>query len=110
MSASNHSANFRGRRYVPVPNVDVLSHTKSVFGDEHWIVIIEGRQYGVSRRRGQPVRIAFKPRGQNRGYHWYGMVRESTGTMLHNARVFKSTGYLGILHDAGIIRWQFEVE
>lgn len=62
-----------------------------------------GTEYLVGVERGKPVRIAYKPRGQNRGYWWYGFVRTSDGRTIWTDGEPKSIGVRGILRDAGII-------
>jgi len=63
---------------------------------------VAGIRYQVSMRRGKSVRIAFKPRGQNRGWHWYGIVY-SEGKQLWEGRVPGSLGVRGILAEAGVL-------
>ena len=63
---------------------------------------VNGVAYCVSMRRGNPVRIAYKPRGKNRGWQWYGSVY-SNGQRVWVGRVPGSLGVRGILIDAGII-------
>lgn len=71
----------------------------------HATVEVDGKRYWVSHGRGKSVRIAFKPRGQNRGYHWYGTVRDENGrTIWSDANVGKSTGVQRCLEWAGLVR------
>lgn len=63
---------------------------------------VNGVEYCVSVRRGKYVRIPYKPRGQNRGWHWNGSVY-SNGRCLWSDRVPKSIGVRGLLLDAGVI-------
>jgi len=62
---------------------------------------VDGVDYQVAVRRGKSVRIAFKPRGKNRGWHWNGTVY-SAGECLWQGRVDKSTGVSGLLERAGL--------
>ena len=110
MSASDHSHNFKGLRYEPAETVSILERREGTFGNRYWKVMVNGVVYFMSRDKGKAVRIAFKPRGSNRGYHWYASVRDETGKTLWGGRVSKSTGPLAILHEAGLIRWKFEVK
>lgn len=108
MSASDHSHNFGGRRYVPAQTVKVLNRHQGITG-RSWKVRVDGVVYWVALERGStPKRIMFKPRGQNIGYWWYGVVRDEKGRELHRATVNKSAGYLSILREANLIIWQFE--
>lgn len=68
---------------------------KVTFGD--------GRVFFVGVDRGKAVRIAFKPRGQNRGYWWWGFVRDERGRDVWSARVSKNLGVRGLLRRAGLI-------
>lgn len=60
-----------------------------------------GFDYHVSVQRGKSVRIAFKPRGQNRGWHWHGSVYRE-GKCVWSGRVPKSLGVRGLLKEAGV--------
>lgn len=60
-------------------------------------------EYLVGVERGKMVRIAFKPKGQNRGFHWWGFVRTAKGKEIWGGRVPKTLGCRGLLIDAGII-------
>jgi hypothetical protein len=62
---------------------------------------VNGVDYHVSVRRGRSVRIAYKPRGQNRGWHWHGTVY-ADGRQLWADRVTKSIGVRGLLRCAGV--------
>ena len=58
----------------------------------------------IVHRRGKQVRIPYKPRGQNVGFHWYGEVYDrETAHCLWSGRVNKSTGVRGILRAAELI-------
>lgn len=112
-----HIHNLKGRRYTPDRPVKILDRRVTQFSDIYWKVevegvvdgVVKGVVYHVARTQGKMVRIAFKPRGQNIGHHWLGAVRDEKGKDVWTARVTKSTGPLAMLHDAGIIRWAFEV-
>lgn len=55
-------------------------------------------------RRGRQVRIPYKPRGQNVGFHWWGDVYDrDTAHCLWSGRVPKSYGVRGILRKAELI-------
>ncbi len=56
----------------------------------------------VVRRRGRRVKIPYKPKGENIGYHWWGDVYDD-GHCLWSGRVSKSLGVRGILRTAEII-------
>jgi hypothetical protein len=61
--------------------------------------------YIVGVERGKRVRIAFKPRGANHGFHWWGFVRcPADGKRVWEGRVGKSIGARGLLKAAGVIR------
>lgn len=69
----------------------------------YWTVTVDGVQHRVSNERGKRVRIAFKPRGQNIGWHWHGSVFGPDGGRIYGQRVNKSTGPYRLLLDAGVI-------
>lgn len=73
--------------------------------DRGWFAVVEvdGVLYRVTHERGNPVRIPFKPRSQNRGYHWHGSVY-CEGKRLWCEQVNKSTGVQWMLEQAGVIR------
>lgn len=64
------------------------------------------QEYSCSVQRGKMVRIPYKPRGQNKGYKWYGSVyRIST----NSGRVWQddvpgTIGCRGLLLEAGVIQ------
>jgi hypothetical protein len=61
--------------------------------------------YAVTVQRGKSVRIAFKPRGQNRGWQWHGSVYmggPNGGRCLWSGRVDGSIGVRGLLIMAGV--------
>jgi hypothetical protein len=63
---------------------------------------VSGVDYSVSVRRGKSVRIPYKPRGQNRGWHWHGAVYQN-GQCLWSDRVPGSIGVRGLLLEAGVL-------
>lgn len=72
-------------------------------------VIVDGQEYSVSVARGKRVRIAFRPRGRNIGWHWYAQVwtiGKDGKRVWGPERVPGSLGVRGILKDAGIIQCQ----
>jgi hypothetical protein len=62
---------------------------------------IDGVAYRVSVARGKPVRIPYKPRGQNRGFKWNGTVY-ANGKCLFYGDVPGSIGARGLLARAGV--------
>ena len=60
-------------------------------------------EYYCSVRRGKMVRIPYKPRGENKGFHWYGAVYEVGGSRIWEDRVPGSIGCRGLLFEAGVI-------
>ena len=110
MSASNHSRNFKGRRYVPDRPVKVLDR-HGPGGEMYWKVEVDGNVYFIARTRGsKAIHIMYKPRGENIGWHWYGAVRDAKGKDVWTGQVNKSTGPLAMLRYAAIISWQWEVD
>jgi hypothetical protein len=105
----SHYHNFKGRRYTPDRKVEIVERREGLAG-RYWRVVVDGVTYHVANERGKMVRIPYQPRGRNRGFHWYGIVRDEKGEELYRGRVFKSTGPLSLLHDVGVISWQWEVD
>ena len=66
-------------------------------------VLVDGVKYFVGIERGKRVRIAFKPRGENIGYWWNGLVRDARGRDVWYGRVNKSNGVRGLLRFAGLL-------
>jgi len=72
-----------------------------------YVTIENGRMFNVSIVRGRSVRIAYKPRGQNRGNEWHAYCTEckqETGARYPTTvkrfpviQVNKSTGVRGVL-------------
>lgn len=67
-------------------------------------VAIDDVLYFVNVERGKRVRIPYKPRGKNVGFHWWGIVRNSEGKQIFCDRVSKSVGILGLLKSAGVLK------
>ena len=61
---------------------------------------INGAIVWVGVSRGKSVRIAFKPRGQNRGFKYSGYVRDANARELWSGDVGGSLGARGILYRA----------
>jgi hypothetical protein len=67
-------------------------------------VSIKGKQYNVSVSRGNRVRIAFKRRGENYGFKWWGAVRATDGSFRYGpVDVAKNTGLVALLESAGLV-------
>lgn len=65
---------------------------------------VENLRVSVISRRGKSVRIPYKPKGENRGYHWWGDVYDrDSARCLWSGRVAKSLGVRGILRRAELI-------
>lgn len=75
--------------------------TENPFGGWARNVRVGDVEYQVSVRRGKSVRIPYKPRGQNRGWHWHGSVYAG-GKCLWSGRVPGSIGCRGLLEEAGV--------
>ena len=74
------------------------------FSDRWRTVRIGESTYQVGVVRGStPIRIPYKPRGHNLGWHWFGVVRDERGREVFSAQVSKSAGVRGILVAAGLI-------
>jgi len=75
-------------------------------------VKVGDQEYSVAVKRGKMVRIPYKPRGKNYGYHWYGSVYKiSTNSgRVWEGRVAKSAGVRGMMIEAGIINNQEETK
>ncbi len=86
------------------------SEKKENFSGWSRTVKIGEQEYSVSMRRGKMVRIRYKPRGQNKGFHWYGSVYKigSNHGLVWEGRVPGSLGVRGILIDAGVIGCEAE--
>ena len=77
----------------------------NLFGGWSRTVKIGDQEYSCSVRRGKSVRIPYKPRGQNRGWHWHGAVfRIGTNSgEVWSDRVPGSIGCRGLLIEAGVL-------
>lgn len=64
---------------------------------------VDGVEYYVLHEQGKRVRIPYKPRPHNYGFHWFGNIYKD-GKRLWRGQVQKSTGARGILKAAGIIK------
>lgn len=62
-------------------------------------------EYAVSVSRDKPARIAFKPRGQNRGWTWVGRVFRigDNAGQIWSGDVAGSIGARGLLIRAGVV-------
>jgi hypothetical protein len=63
----------------------------------------DGRKFFVGVERAKRVRIAFKPRGQNWGWRYYGFVNDATGKCVAGDTVPGSLGVRGLLKLAGLL-------
>jgi hypothetical protein len=67
-------------------------------------VRIGERAYQVGVERGNvPIRIPYRRRGGNVGWHWWGTVRDEKGKQVWHGQVNKNAGVRGILKAAGLI-------
>jgi hypothetical protein len=67
------------------------------------VTFADGRKFFVGVSKDKPVRIAYKPRGQNRGWRWYGWVHDAAGKRLMGETVPGSLGVRGLLKLAGLL-------
>lgn len=74
-----------------------------MFDGWHREVTVDGVKYSVGVARGMPVRIRYKPRGQNIGFEWSGFVRDASAKTVWSGPVPKSLGVRGILIEAGLL-------
>lgn len=79
-------------------------------GWQVWVIMRDGRILTVGVTRGKSVRIAYKPRGENRGYHWHGfatlLVPEHCDLYRKGdipTRVTKNIGVRGLLKEVGLL-------
>ncbi len=80
---------------------------------QRYVTLEDGRIFNVSITRGRSVRIAYKPRGQNRGFEWWAYCSECKHddgdrypTSIKRYPVVqcnKSTGVRGILKHHNIL-------
>jgi hypothetical protein len=75
------------------------------FGGWSRNVRIGDQEFTCSVRRGRPVRIPYKPRGQNRGWKWNGAVYRmgAAGGFVWSGDVPGSIGCRGLLLEAGLL-------
>jgi len=68
-------------------------------------VVIGDQKYACRVKRGESVRIPYKPRGKNRGWIWYGSVYRMSEPFgrLWEDRVPSSIGCRGLLSRAGLL-------
>jgi len=85
--------------------IEFTSEKRETFDGWSRTVRVAGQEYSVSVRRGKMVRIPYKPRGQNKGFHWYGSVYRigANAGRVWTDRVPGSIGCRGLLIDAGVI-------
>lgn len=95
---------------IPTIRLGALKLGTGPFSAGEWSreVEIGDRRYRVTMRRGQRVRIAYKPAGQNWGYRWVADVwradaRAGEKSNVWSGEVGKSAGVRGILLAAGVV-------
>lgn len=81
--------------------VNIIERHESIAG-RYASALVGGARYFTGVERGKRVRIAFKPRGENIGYHWHGFVNDGDGRCLWSGRVDKSCGVRKLLRLAGV--------
>jgi hypothetical protein len=104
---------MRGQRLEavhPPIKLGLLRESTGPFAGGEWSREVEagGRLYRVKLRRGERVRIAFKPAGKNWGHRWVADVwradtHEGEKSHVWNGEVGKSAGVRGILIAAGVV-------
>jgi hypothetical protein len=67
------------------------------------VTFADGRKFYVGIERDKMVRIAYKPRGQNRGWRYYGWVNDAAGKRVMGDTVPGSLGVRGLLKLAKLI-------
>lgn len=84
----------------------IMTDRKQGFFSAEWtrsVQLADGRVFHLSVRRGKRVRIPYKKRGQNVGYHWIGSVHTMPeGRVLFEGRVAKTAGVRALLSYAGV--------
>ena len=95
---------------IPTIQLGELKLGTGLFTTGEWSreVDVGQRRYRITLRRGQRVRIAFKPAGKNWGYRWVADVwrvdaRAGEKSNVWSGEVAKSAGVRGILLAAGIV-------
>lgn len=93
-----------GRQERQMAMFSFTSEKRETFGGWSRCVKVGDQEYSVSVRRGKMVKIPYKPRGQNKGYHWYGAVYKigSNQGRVWEDRVPGSIGCRGLLFEAGV--------
>jgi hypothetical protein len=81
------------------------SERRDTVGGWSRCVRVGEQEYAVSVKRGKSVRIPYKPRGKNRGWHWHGAVYRigANAGFVWQDRVPGSIGCRGLLIEAGVI-------
>lgn len=97
---------MRGQDHIQIEQKIVLEPRHDYQHDRGWCrnAVVDGVTYCVGVERGKPVRIAFKPRGQNKGWTYYGFVRNAQGKEVWGDKVNGSLGAKGLLLRAGIVK------
>lgn len=68
------------------------------------VTMRDGRKFNVGVEKDKMVRIPYKPRGQNRGWTYYGWVRDAvTAKVVADDKVGGSIGVRGLLKMAGLL-------
>lgn len=85
--------------------IEFTSDKRETFNGWNRSVNVDGVEFCVSVQRGKSVRIPFKPRGKNRGWHWNGAVYRMGpgGGYVWTGRVPGTIGVRGLLIEADII-------
>jgi hypothetical protein len=86
----------------PVAEYKIIEQHEGLTG-RYATVEVGGKRFFCGVERGKSVRIAYKPRGKNRGFHWHGFVRDAQGKTIWSEQVSKSAGVRGLLRYAGLI-------
>lgn len=82
--------------------VNVIERHEGIAG-RYATALVNGVRYFTGVERGKRVRIAYKPRGENIGYHWRGFVNDKDGRCVWSGRVDKSCGVRTLLRFAGVV-------
>lgn len=103
----------RGRKLeptIPAIHLGAVKLGTGPFAGGEWSREVEvgDRRYRVTLRRGQRVRIAFKPAGKNWGHRWVADVwradvREDEKSNVWSGEVAKSAGVRGIMLAARVV-------
>src|SRR5262245_35862128 len=85
------------RRMGTVMKIEFTTEQRvDLFDDWSRCCRVDGIEYSVFVKRGKSVRIPYKPRGQNKGWQWNGVVY-SAGKQIWAGRVPGSIGVRGLL-------------